>query len=41
MTGEGDEEDDVVDERIVTKCIVSRSEPANVGEGGEEDTVED
>ena len=41
LTRESDEEDDVVEERIITECIVSRSEPANVGEGDKEDEIKD
>jgi len=41
LTRESDEENDVVEEGIVAECIVCRSEPANIGEGDEENAVKD
>jgi len=41
LTREGKEEDDEVNQRVIAKSIVSRSEPADVGERYEEKAVED
>ena len=41
MTGESNEENYVIDEGVVTECIVSRSKPADVREWDEENAIED